>query len=104
MSTGLPEQRAETSQLWCWAGAAVLWSVWLRGWVSNLRFCLQIHEPFQTGGKKKTQNHHRVLLGSFLNGNVCRRFSISHKLRKIQLGLEMPYNILKMEAGKNTAW
>lgn len=102
MSTGLPEQRAEASQLRCWAGAAVLWAAWLCGWVSNLHFCLQIHEHFQTE-KKKKKIHQRVLLGSFLNGNICRRFSISHKLKKIQLGLEMPYNILKMEAGKNTA-
>lgn len=40
----------------------------------------------------------------FLNGSVCRRYNISHKLRKMHLVPEMLYNILRREAGKNIAW
>ena len=62
---------------------------------------LQVHKHFQT--KKGKDSYLRVFLGSFLNGNVCRRFNISHKLKKIHLVPEMLYNVLRREAGKNIA-
>lgn len=103
MSTGLPEQRASQRHPSSDAGLEQL-CCGQRGSVAGFPICTSVCKFMSIFKlKKKKKIHQRVLLGSFLNGNICRRFSISHKLKKIQLGLEMPYNILKMEAGKNTA-
>lgn len=53
--------------------------------------------------KKRKLSYQRAFLGSFLNDNVCRRFNISHKLKKLHLVPEMLYNILRREVGKNIA-
>lgn len=65
--------------------------------------CIVVCKFMSTFKLKEGKIPIRAFLGSFLNGNVCRRFNISHKLKKIHLVPEMLYNILRREAGENIA-